>query len=142
MDTANTPSKMTTLEKPHSSEISKPNVSKENSLVAVNLPVHLKPSHSEGPFLISDIQLCDEVISNLWKAMKITYGQKWTDNFGPICYEDGRITETMAFWAQSLSRVPLKCIERGILKCTQERPSPFPPTLPEFYALCERKPWE
>jgi hypothetical protein len=92
--------------------------------------------------MISDLALKDEIIAMIWKSMKITYGQKWTDNFGPICYEDGNITETMSYWAQALSRIPLVRLERGLLKCFQERKSPFPPTLPEFYALCAKEPWE
>jgi hypothetical protein len=86
--------------------------------------------------------LRDYVMCEIWKAMTDTYGNKWTDNFGVFCNEQGEMTSTVHHWAQALSRIPLVRIERGLLKCFQDRPSPFPPTLPEFYALCERRPWE
>jgi hypothetical protein len=74
--------------------------------------------------------------------MIYTYGNKWIENFGLFCDENGEMTAIVHHWAQALSRIPLKSIDRGLMKCIQERPSPFPPTLPEFYALCERRPWE
>ena len=103
---------------------------------------HLRAAESKGMLQVSDIELCDSVMFEIWSQMIYTYGNKWVENFGLFCDENGAMTPIVHHWAQSLSRIPLKRIERGLLKCTQDRPSPFPPTLPEFYALCERRPWE
>jgi len=78
----------------------------------------------------------------IWAQMTRNYGKKWITEFGEFCDEDGNVSPTVTHWAQMLSRIPLTRIERGMTKCVQERKSPFPPTLPEFYALCAKEPWE
>lgn len=100
------------------------------------------PAKMVGYFQVSNIQLKDEVMLSIWEFMTNLYGIKWTEQFGEFYDEEGNVMATVNHWAQALSRVPLKSIDRGLMKCIQERPSPFPPTLPEFYALCERRPWE
>lgn len=79
---------------------------------------------------------------SIWEFMINLYGRKWVESFGEFYDEDGNTTTAVNTWAQALSRVPMKALDRGLIKCIQERPSPFPPTLPEFYALCEKMPWE
>lgn len=103
---------------------------------------HLMPARTGAYFQVSNIQLKDEVMLSIWEFMINLYGDKWIGQFGEFYDEDGHVKAAPNHWAQALSRVPLKAIDRGMMKCIQERQSPFPPTLPEFYQLCERMPWE
>lgn len=103
---------------------------------------HWKPVESKRILQASEIELHESIMMDLWKFMTDTYGNKWTESFGSYLNDDGEVSDTVHHWAQALSRVPLKSIDRGLIKCIQERKSPFPPTLPEFYQLCERMPWE
>lgn len=113
-----------------------------NSLSTNPKTQHLIPAKPGGYFQTSNIQLKDEVMLSIWGFMINLYGRKWVENFGEFYDAEGNTTDAVNTWAQALSRVPLKALDRGLIKCIQERPSPFPPTLPEFYALCEKMPWE
>lgn len=103
---------------------------------------HLIPAKPVDYFQMSNIQLNDDLMFQLWSLMMDFYGKKWTDQFGDFYDADGNVRSTVNTWAQALSRIPPNRLERGILKCTQERTSPFPPTLPEFYQLCGKESWE
>lgn len=62
----------------------------------------------------------------LWERMVRIYGRKWVDNFGEI--DDGT-------WLAGLFDVKPKQVMVGIDKCRTSS-SPWPPTLPEFRAMC------
>jgi hypothetical protein len=103
---------------------------------------HLIPAKPGGFFQVSNIQLRDEVMFSLWEFMINVYGRKWAEQFNSFYDAEGNVSPTVHFWAQALSRIPLKRLERGLLKTMNERTSPFPPTLPEFIKLCDKEPWE
>lgn len=113
-----------------------------NALLMNPKTAHLIPAEPADYFQVSNIQLNDQVMFRIWEFMINQYGRKWPEQFGEFYDPDGNITATVHHWAQALSRIPLNRIERAMTKCFQERESPFPPTLPEFYKLCEREPWE
>lgn len=102
---------------------------------------HLKMVSQEELLSMSDIALNDEVMLIIWQFMGNTYGQKWINEYGEFC-ENGKLGSAVNLWAQMLSRIPLIRIQRGLAKCVSERKSPFPPTLPEFFQLCAKEPWE
>lgn len=66
-------------------------------------------------------------IDALWERMVRIYGRRWTDNFGEA--DDGT-------WLVGLFDVKPEDIARGLDRC-RTRESPWPPTLPEFRAMCK-----
>jgi hypothetical protein len=85
--------------------------------------------------------LTDEVMAALWKTLGDMYGTKWREAFGSFFTQTGEISRTVVTWSEALYEVTPERLRRGLNACL-ERDSPWPPTLPEFMKLCERKPWE
>lgn len=65
----------------------------------------------------------------LWRRMADVYGQRWASGYGDVT---GPAFET---WGRALADVAPEQVGRGIAACL-DRPDPWPPSLPEFRALC------
>lgn len=75
--------------------------------------------------------MSDEVIDALWLAMAEIFGPRFTSAFGEDPQGGGGRR-----WARALAGLDRRAIARGIEACTMARSDPWPPTLPEFRALC------
>src|SRR5687767_12430879 len=98
------------LRAPSSDGVSK-SASAETAPETARMPGGLTPRHLEA----------------LWERMVRIYGKKWIDNFGEA--DDGT-------WLTGLYDVTPHEIARGLDACRTSR-SPWPPTLPQFRALCK-----
>lgn len=91
---------------------------------------------------VNSFALSDQVMAEFWITMISLYGKKWVDQYGDfINPANKKISEIVMVWAEALADVDILRIERALRNCLS-RESPFPPTLPEFKAMCARKPWE
>ena len=106
----------------------------------VLLPAHLK--HSPKSILqLQQFALSEELMAALWQRLGDIYGPKFFDAFGSFFDAKGQISRTVTTWAEALYEVTPERLRRGLNACL-ERGTAWPPTLPEFVKLCERKPWE
>lgn len=67
-------------------------------------------------------------IKRLFERMEDRYGTMWADRYGPFPRE-----RVMATWAADLADMSRDELARGVTACLDR---PYPPTLPEFRALC------
>lgn len=67
------------------------------------------------------------VISKLWRRMQHIYGHKWESAHG--------LTDKENTWAIGLADMTVEEIGIGLNECVH-RADPWPPSLPEFRALC------
>lgn len=70
--------------------------------------------------------LTDRHIDRLWERMAKIYGHKWVSSYGEA--DDGS-------WLTGLHDVAVEQIAVGLEKCRVSS-DPWPPTLPQFRALC------
>lgn len=70
--------------------------------------------------------LTDRHIAKLWERMAMIYGHRWTSSYGDK--DDGT-------WLAGLADVAPEQIGAGLEKC-RTNGQPWPPTLPEFRAMC------
>lgn len=75
----------------------------------------------------------DDVMDRLWQNMSAVYGHRWASAYGLPGDEPSLI------WRRALGDCTLEQIRRGLDACLS-RPDPWPPTLPEFLALCAPPP--
>lgn len=66
----------------------------------------------------------------LWRRMAEIYGQRWTAAYGEDAVSGAGDT-----WAKGLVGITPQQLARGLEACIT-RADPWPPTLPEFRALC------
>lgn len=92
-------------------------------------PQTASPSTTQHPRPASG-QQPPEVMRPLWARMTEIYGTRWTGGYGDKF--DGPAGET---WAKGLSGLRYKQIKQGISACLLGTLA-WPPTLPEFRALC------
>jgi hypothetical protein len=71
------------------------------------------------------------IIDRVWQRMAEIYGHKWTSSYGDID-KDGT-------WAQGLADMRPDELRTGFVSCVK-RGDPWPPSLPEFRALCRPAP--
>lgn len=69
-----------------------------------------------------------QIIDRIWTRMAEIYGHKWTSNFGDHDHDDT--------WARALADLSNDDLKRGLAGCLY-RPDAWPPSLPEFRALCK-----
>ena len=114
-----------------------------NSLTtnAPPLPAYMQISQATSLLKVSAYELQDEVMASLWAALMDIYGKKFAEQYGEFLNANGQMTSTVKMWAQALSHIPPERLERGLRACL-ERDSPWPVMLPEFVAMCAKKPWE
>jgi hypothetical protein len=62
----------------------------------------------------------------LWGRMTEIYGHKWTSSYG---------TKPTDVWSKRLSALSRDELKRGVMACV-EGGEPWPPSLPEFIAMC------
>ena len=75
-------------------------------------------------------------MANLWERMNHIYGHKWSSAFGVSATDkDMRMTDAAQTWANGLIGITGPQIAIGFRACIA-RDEPWPPTLPEFRALC------
>lgn len=70
--------------------------------------------------------LSDQHLARLWERMAKIYGHRWTTAYGER--DDGT-------WKQGLVNITAAMIRHGLSRCVK-RVEGWPPTLPEFRALC------
>ena len=91
---------------------------------------------------VSSFALSDAVMAELWISMASIYGKKWIDQYGEFVYNNSdKVSSVVTIWAEALADVEISRLERALRMCLS-RECPFPPTLPEFKAMCARRPWE
>lgn len=73
----------------------------------------------------------------LWERMVAIYGHKWTSTHGVIPHDEitGSLTVTGETWQQGLRGITGQQFGRGLEACIT-RNDEWPPTLPEFRAMC------
>lgn len=74
--------------------------------------------------------LAESLIRRVWLRMTEIYGHKWTSAFG-----DDAMTGAGETWAKALRDLPPNQLATGIEACAVAS-DPWPPTLPQFRALC------
>lgn len=73
------------------------------------------------------LTLTEEKIKNLWARMSSVYGYRWKSAYGPK--DDGT-------WLHALQGLTPEQLSRGVKRAIKKFQT-WPPTLPEFRALCE-----
>ena len=105
-------------------------------------PLRMVKSSQKRLLQVSTNALHDSVMAELWSTLISIYGKKWLDQYGDFIYpHDNKLSPTVNVWAEALSDVDLPRLARALRMCL-DRECPFPPTLPEFKAMCARRPWE
>jgi hypothetical protein len=77
--------------------------------------------------------LHEAALRRLWRRLTAVYGHKWSSQFGGIDEEGFTV------WSAGLADLGVAAIRRGFGRCLR-RPDPWPPSLPEFRALCRFTP--
>lgn len=90
------------------------------------LTTPLRPESPEPLPNASEPVQAEAVMDRLWLRMSRIYGHRWTANFGAA--DDGT-------WAKGLRGLSGQQIALGLSRCVSGA-DPWPPTLPEFRALC------
>lgn len=75
------------------------------------------------------VELRDDVMDRLWTRMAAIYGHRWNSSFG-IIGESGYET-----WRAGLGDLTPSQIRKAVGQCVQSAEG-WPPTLPEFRAMC------
>lgn len=74
--------------------------------------------------------LTTDALDSLWIAMADVYGHRWTSSYGA-----DPVTGSGTTWAKGLRGITGRQLGAGIQACITSA-EPWPPTLPEFRALC------
>lgn len=69
------------------------------------------------------------LLESLWRTMVQTYGHRWTANFGPVPKPDHA-------WAKHLTGLTSKQLANGLAQLSTLENDGWPPTAPQFRALC------
>ena len=67
----------------------------------------------------------------LWRVMEETYPWKWTMKLGEVGSSAYRT------WQRGLAGLTAEQMAIGMARCATQRKDQWPPTLPEFRALCK-----
>lgn len=80
--------------------------------------------------------LSKPILRDLWTRMSAIYGHRWNSAYGDLS-EDGTGKPTVAgdTWKRGLLGVTAQQVGTGLNACIASA-EPWPPTLPEFRALC------
>jgi hypothetical protein len=89
------------------------------------LPTKVRPEIVHGASLSSTIT------RTLWVRMAEIYGHRWTSSYGESSDANG----AAGTWAKGLSGIDSMQIAAGLKSCIVSA-NPWPPTLPEFRAMC------
>lgn len=84
------------------------------------------PASSAPPPTSTPTELSDRTMADLWRRMTRIFGHRWTSAYGEM--DDST-------WKRGLRGLTPQQIGFGLTACIR-RPAAWPPTLPEFRALC------
>ena len=95
-------------------------------------PARRRNTYSQRKSLTDDL-----LVGRLWTRMAQIYGHRWVSAYGYVANDDNELTGTANTWGHALSihgitERDLKRAFRALL--TKDG---WPPTLPEFIALCK-----
>ena len=74
-------------------------------------------------------------LRRLWERMAAIYGHRWASAYGDAPERDGVLTVAGDTWSRGLSGLSPVQLGNGIEDCLASG-EPWPPTLPEFRAMC------
>ena len=81
-------------------------------------------------------QLAPKAIASLWSRFSHIYGLRWESAYGPALNDKNMLLPIAGTWAKALAACSPEDLARGLHACL-DRPDGWPPTLPEFRALCK-----
>ncbi len=84
----------------------------------------------------SETTLTPKLLINLWERMTHIYGHRWISAYGESAVYDGELSDTAKTWGSGLHGVNGDQLAQGLHACI-ERADPWPPSLPEFAAMCK-----
>ena len=93
---------------------------------ALTTPLSLASSAPQ-PTSTSQNLLTERHLADLWRRMTRIYGHRWTSAFG---------AKDDATWLRGLHGLTSAQVGHGLSRCATHRADGWPPTLPEFRALC------
>lgn len=76
-------------------------------------------------------------MANLWERLTHLYGHKFTSTYGEVAVKNGKLTGAAQTWASGLRGINGDQLADGLRACVS-RADPWPPSLPEFVALCKK----
>ena len=79
-----------------------------------------------------------KAMMRLWERMTQLWGHRHQSAWGQSVDANGNLTDTADLWLQGLSRFTLSELGNGVNKMV-EKGQEWPPTLPEFMAMCKPK---
>ena len=86
--------------------------------------------------LVADTLPSAAALRRLWARMAAIFGTRWTCAYGDACeHDDGTLTTAGDSWQRGLAGVTARQMAAGISSALVSA-NPWPPTLPEFRALC------
>ena len=77
-------------------------------------------------------------MSNLWEKMIHLFGHKFSATYGESAIVNNELSGAAKTWARGLQGVTNKQLVVGFQQCIHKGEA-WPPTLPEFVALCKGK---
>ncbi|MCP5158509.1 MAG: hypothetical protein H6975_03675 [Gammaproteobacteria bacterium] len=83
--------------------------------------------------------LAPKGVTALWSRFNHVYGHRWETGYGPALNDQGELTDAAKTWGRALAGFGPDELARGLRGCV-ERGDGWPPTLPEFIALCRPPP--
>ena len=95
--------------------------------------------HDASSSAASASSLTARMIVNLWERMTHLYGHKFSAAFGErAANPDGSLTDVAHTWAGGLRGITGEQLATGLRQCI-ESGAEWPPSLPEFRAMCLRR---
>lgn len=77
-----------------------------------------------------------QAMRTFWARMAAIYGHKWSSAYGELPEDDnGKATTAGDTWRRGLMGIPSAALGIGLNACVVSA-DPWPPTLPEFRAMC------
>jgi hypothetical protein len=83
----------------------------------------------------TDTNMTPRAILALWSRFSHLYGNRFEVSYGPALTETGELQPVAATWAKALAGFTGDDLARGLHGCL-DRNDGWPPSLPEFRALC------
>ena len=83
----------------------------------------------------TNTHMAPRAVAALWARFSHLYGNRFESTYGPALTESGSLQPIASTWAKALSGFGPDDLARGLRACL-DRNDGWPPTLPEFRALC------
>lgn len=97
-----------------------------------------KPPPQESKLVSLPEEQQIRAITRLWQRMTQLWGHRHLSAWGQCADANGNLTDTAELWLQGLGRFTLPEIADGVTEMV-EKGQEWPPTLPEFMAMCKPK---